>query len=521
MTSESAVTNPLWRIGPALWGIVALVLLLLAAGFFSGLENMVQRWNNSEEYGYGYMIPVISLFLIWQRKNQLEELRFSGSWPGAVIAMIGILVAIIGQLSTLYSVTQYGVVIALIASAYALMGWQAFRIILIPLLLLFLMVPLPSFIFNNLSAQLQLISSEIGVAVIRLFGISVYLEGNVIDLGIYKLQVVEACSGLRYLFPLLALSIIASYFYQAALWKRIIVILSSIPITVLMNSFRIGMIGVLVEYGGSEQAEGFLHDFEGWIIFMTCVALLVAEMWLLSRIGRDQRPFRDIFGMTLPEPASTATPTRKRGIPAQATVVLVVLAAGAAGSIYLGDREELTFERAEFITFPLKLGDWRGQSGNLESIILDTLKPEDYLLVNYRNSAQENVTFYVAYYASQRAGASIHSPRSCLPGSGWHIAEHTQTSLDNGMQVNRLLIQKGDFRQLVYYWYRERDRVVTNEFAAKWYLLQDAVTRNRTDGALIRMTTVLNTGEEEQRGDERLRAFASEALPELKEYLPE
>ena len=111
-----------------------------------------------------------------------------------------------------------------------------------------------------------------------MFGISVYLEGNVIDLGSYKLQVVEACSGLRYLFPLVSLSFIAAYIYHGAFWKKAIIFLSSIPITVLMNSFRIGVIGVLVEYGGPGQAEGFLHDFEGWIIFMACIAILVLEM---------------------------------------------------------------------------------------------------------------------------------------------------------------------------------------------------------------------------------------------------
>ena len=109
---------------------------------------------------------------------------------------------------------------------------------LIPLFFLVFMIPLPNFLLNNLSTKLQLISSELGVAVIRLFDISVYLEGNVIDLGVYKLQVVEACSGLNYLFPLMSLSFIMADLYKAPFWKRAIVFLSSIPITIIMNSFN-------------------------------------------------------------------------------------------------------------------------------------------------------------------------------------------------------------------------------------------------------------------------------------------
>ncbi len=297
----TTASQTVWRLPIVLWAIIGAILLFAGFAALDSLVAMVDRWERSEEYGYGYMIPVITLFLIWQRKDKLERLPFTGSWLGAALLAAGVFITFVGQLSTLHTITQYGFVIAVMGAVYAVLGWAAFRVIVVPLLLLFLMVPLPNFIFNNLSSQLQLISSEIGVAVIRLFGISVFLEGNVIDLGVYKLQVVEACSGLRYLFPLLALAIIASYFYQAAVWKRVLVILSSIPITVLMNSFRIGVIGVLVEFYGIEQAEGFLHDFEGWIVFMACVALLIVEIWLLSLVGKDRRPFREVFGMEFPE----------------------------------------------------------------------------------------------------------------------------------------------------------------------------------------------------------------------------
>lgn len=506
---------------PLLWILICIGLALAIFSALDPLAAMVQRWDNSEEYGYGYMIPVITLFLIWQRKDKLEIIPFTGSWLGAGLLLVGVLFTVVGQLSAIYALAQYGFVIAVIGAVYGVMGWTAFKVVVVPLLLLFLMVPLPGFVFNNLSSQLQLISSQIGVAVIRLFGISVYLEGNVIDLGTYQLQVVEACSGLRYLFPLIALSIIASYFYRAAVWKRVVVILSSMPITVLMNSFRIGVIGVLVDNYGIEQAEGFLHDFEGWVVFMACVMLLVAEIWLLSRFGKERQTFREAFGMEFPGPTPEGVPTVTRTVPRHAFVVIAFLLVGAAGAVAVGGRFEQIPERAEFVSFPSSFDEWRGRNDTLDSIVLDVLNLDDYILADYRNAHGEVVNFYVAYYGSQRSGASAHSPRSCLPGGGWRIESHTQVTLDDGLQANRFIIRMGEQRQLVYYWFKQRDRIITSEFAVKWYLLWDALARNRTDGALVRLTTVLQPGEDAKVGDARLRAFAHEIAEPLSQYVPD
>ena len=124
---------------------------------------------------------------------------------------------------------------------------------------------------------------------IRAFNIPVFLEGNIIDLGGYRLQVVEACSGLNYLFPLMSLGFIIAYFYQAAFWKRLFIVLVTIPITVLMNSIRITLVGVSVNYGGISLAEGILHDFEGWIIFILSVAILFVIIWLFEQSNKNTR----------------------------------------------------------------------------------------------------------------------------------------------------------------------------------------------------------------------------------------
>ncbi|MBW1750731.1 MAG: VPLPA-CTERM-specific exosortase XrtD, partial [Deltaproteobacteria bacterium] len=446
MTDTDKNLLPVWKDGWLVWGVLAVIGLLLGFMFFDSLKEMVRVWDTREEYGYGYIIPFLTVFLIWQKKDELEQIEFNGSWYGAVLVALGVIAFYLGSLSSLYIIMQYAFLLVVLGMALSFTGARGFRSIFVPLLFLVFMIPLPVFLYNSVSGALQLISSELGVAVIRIFGISVYLEGNVIDLGTYKLQVVEACSGLRYLFPLASLAFISVYFYKAAFWKKAVIFLSSVPITIFMNSLRIGIIGVLVEHWGPDQAEGFLHFFEGWIIFMACIAILVGEMWLLSKIGKEKRPFRDVFGFELPAHAPEDADINYRYIPVSLIVDVVMLAASAAGGSMLEQRDEIIPSRADFKEFPLEIGEWKGQIGSLDSITLDALKLDDYVIGDYRNSGGNVINFYVAYYGSQRSGASVHSPRSCLPGGGWLITDHTVVPVEGAnisgkpLVLNRVVI---------------------------------------------------------------------------------
>ncbi|MCW8856269.1 MAG: VPLPA-CTERM-specific exosortase XrtD [Kangiella sp.] len=516
----------IWKETPVIWVLLSIFAALLGYIYFDGFIRLVDVWEKQEEYSFGYLIPFITLFLIWQRKDILEKNEFPGSWVGVATALTGILIFIVGELTTLYLLIHYSLLIVLIGTVLSYLGWKSFKVILIPLLFLAFMIPLPQFFMRELSQVLQLLSSEIGVWFIRLFDISVYLEGNVIDLGVFKLQVVEACNGLRYLFPLMALSFMMAYFFQDKLWKRAIIFLSSIPITILMNSFRIGAIGVMVEYWGIEMAEGFLHDFEGWFVFMACMVVVFIEMWLLAKIGGKKRPFQEVFGIEFPAdtPEDAVIHERKLPLPFIGSGILIVLV--ALSMLVMPERVDIEPERQDFYAFPKSIGDWSGSTDRLTTNVLDELKVDDYLLMNYKSTDESIVNFYVAYYATQKKGQSAHSPRTCIPGGGWKLTAITQPTLDgidvNGvpLSVNRTIIQKGEHKQLVYYWFQQRGRVVTNEYLVKWYILWDALTMNRTDGALVRLTTYIPPGQDIVEAEERLKAFAKLAVAELEPYVP-
>lgn len=522
-----SMNSEAFRVTPKQWALFGLAFLILYLLFREGIDIMVRMWAEREEYSHGFLIPVISAFLIYQRSDRLRNLRFEGSWLGVAVIALGLLVFFVGEFSTLFTIIQYGFLITLFGLFLAVLGMRAFALVAIPLLILFFMIPLPNFIYNNLSSELQLISSKIGVWVIRLFGISVYLEGNVIDLGSYKLQVVEACSGLRYLFPLMTLGFIMAYFYQAELWKRLLIFVSTIPITILMNSFRIGVIGVTVEHWGQEMAEGFLHDFEGWVVFMACFAVLFLEMWLLMRITGDQRPLNHVFGITFPEPMPEGSISRPRAIPRQGSVAVGLLLAVLVSAFALPEREEDIPKRKDFNDYPLEIGNWTGSLEAMEQKFIDALKFTDYFMANYKKPGKPPVNWYIAYYDSQRKGRTIHTPRACIPGGGWRIDDFSPRTLDsvviNGepLTVNRVLVSLGDTHQIVYYWFKQRDRHVNNEYMVKWWLFWDALTRNRTDGALLRVTTLYRKGDDVEAVDAMLEQFVRQAMPTLEAYVPD
>ncbi len=174
----------------------------------------------------------------------------------------------------------------------------------------------------------------------------------------------------------------------------------------------------------------------------------------------------------------------------------------------------------------MELGGWRGSRQTLDAIFIEQLKMDDYVLANYVNDAGDSANFYVSWYGSQRKGEAVHSPRACLPGGGWRILDFAQRTLQGitidgePLRVNRAIVGQGNQRELVYYWFQQRGRIIDNEFAVKWYLFWDAVTRHRADGAMVRLMTALPLSGSESDADRQLTEFASRIAPELPAYVP-
>jgi len=523
------------RGSPALlYSLLAVAVVAAILPFARMLGELYSLWNLKPEYSHGIIIPLLSAFLIWRQRAELRQLPFTGSWLGLPLIAAGLLLRFVGELTTMETIEHYAFLLVIYGLVLALTGPVIFRRLWMPLLMLVFAIPLPSVFNNALSLQLQLISSQLGVWVIRAVGISVLLEGNVIDLGSYQLEVAEACSGLRYLMPLMTLAFILAYLFRGPMWKRVVIFLASVPITVLMNSLRIGFIGITVERWGSAMAQGALHDFEGWVVFMLSTGSLLLVAMGLARHAGSRPALHEIFNFELARPktavrdsvAKATGPAQTVPRPFVAAAVLVSASAVTAAVAGPGPLQaDSGPARASFDEFPTRFGTWEGQRDALQPVYLDVLRLDDYALINYRDANGRPVNFYAAYYQTQNASRAVHSPHDCIPGGGWEIQKLEQrvfpgSDHSGAFQINRAVVQLGSQREIVYYWFQERGRQLTSDYLVRWYLLWDGLTQHRTDGGLVRFVAPVPPGVDEASVDASMMALANQIVPTLGRYIP-
>lgn len=494
---------------------------LVALLYYDGLAHMVRGWG-SEDYNYCYLVPVVILYMIWEKRDAVKRLPVQVSGFGFLLFLPALALFWFGELGGEYLTLYLSAWMMVMALFWIHAGWYRFKEILFPLMMIPAMFPLPSFLHNRLSLKLKLLSSQIGVEMMQLAGMSAYREGNVIDLGFTQLQVVDACSGLRYLFPIIILGLLLAWFFRAPFWKRLVLVLSTLPLIVATNSIRIAATGLLYESFGAKVAEGFFHDFSGWLIFMVTLGVLLLEMWLLEKMpGHLPRTFETGSARRVLGPSFSASTTRNQ------KPVLVV----AAGLLLLTWAIAQGVEFREKIPaiqplnqFPLAIGSWQGEHQAMDEVFIEALDLSDYFIIDYQDDAGQQINFYTAYYESQRKGESIHSPASCMTGSGWVFKGAGEKVLEipgyGKITVNRVFMLKSGSQQLSYYWFPQRGRNLTNAYQLKIYVFWDALTKRRTDGALVRLITPVGEFEEVGDADRRLQSFLSQALPFLEQYLP-
>lgn len=515
-------------INPA--GLTWFVLLLVSSIpiFWIGFVSLAGAWQTAE-YSHGPLIPIISLYLFLRelRQSPLPASVVEDRWPGIALIAGSLILAILGNMVRIPDITTYAFVLWVGGVVLTVFGWDRGKTHWAPVLHLVFMLPLPQFVYWKLTIFLQGVSSELGVWFVALAGVPVFLEGNVIDLGVYKLQVAEACSGLRYLFPILSFSYLFSILYKGPMWHKAFLLLSAAPLTVFMNSLRIGVIGILVNKYGIEQAEGFLHFFEGWVVFLLCVFILFLMAIVLQRLTPDPKPlsetidldfegFGEIFGRIFSVRFSRALVTGA-----------VLTALVSAAWIYVPRAEYQNVERDPFILFPRSLDSWSGLTARLDKDVEGVLAADDYINATFQSQNEAAyVNMFVAFYNNQTEGSGIHSPEVCLPVGGWEVFSLDQYSVNmeevgyGTFEVNRSVIQKGEVKQLVYYWFEQRGQRLTNDFAAKIGVVLDSLSRGRTDGALVRFVTPIREGENEAEADARIQRFMGKALRSLPRFIP-
>ncbi len=511
------------------WLFVSLAFLLggFLLLFWGHLPALEYRWS-AEDNSYCYLIPLVFGYLVWLERPQLFLERCGSVVPGYLFFILAGVVYVVGLLGSLETLVYGSMWLTIIAGSVLLFGIRTLRILGFSFIVLAFAVPLPPFIIRLLTFRLKLLSSEWAVRILEWLSIPAYGEGNVIDMGVTKLQIVDACSGLRYLFPSILLALLIGYFFHSRYWKRIVLVLLSIPVTLVSNAFRIAMTGVLITHVSVEFGEGFLHDFSGWLVYMVSILFLGGISFGLKRVHRsssvDESIAREDGKGEVKNAVACPVPVGLNRVWPHALVCGLLLAMFSMTGDYLFSRQ-VSPERESFKHFSMQIDDWRGKRLYLSQEVLDQLWADDYVTGNFKNASSGNVLhMLVSYYNRQTTVHTAHAPTSCLIGSGWSLDEKhilpPSPATGRDFPVACMVLQQAGTRVVSNFWFQQRGRHIVDEYKNKLWLVWDSFTRGRSDGALVRLELFLKEGQSVEQGQQLLDAFAGALEARLKIYIP-
>lgn len=262
------------------WAQLAAISVFIGILYHGILANLALQWWNDPGYSHGFLIPIFSGFVLWRTREKLAKLNPRPSWFGLVVISGALITLIVGVLGAELFLSRSSLVLLLAGMIIYFAGWRYFQALLFPWGVLFLMIPIPVIVFNQIALPLQFLASQLATWLLSVLGVPVLREGNVIHLPAMSLEVVEACSGIRSLVSLTTLAIIYGYFAETRNLWRFVLVIAAIPIAVAANGLRIMGTGLVVQYWDPQKGEGFFHTFSGWIIFVLSLAMLFGLHWI-------------------------------------------------------------------------------------------------------------------------------------------------------------------------------------------------------------------------------------------------
>jgi exosortase D (VPLPA-CTERM-specific) len=451
------------------------------------LAGLARQWSSDPDMSHGFFVLPVVAYVGWRRRAELAEVAWDPNPWGLALAGWGAAQMLLGTLGAQVFIARTSILISMVGAVLLVAGTRALKILAYPLLLMLFLFPIPAIVYAHVTLPLQIFASATAETVLSAIGIPVFRDGNILELAHERLSVVEACSGIRSLLSLSFLSLVYAYFFDRRVAMRWILLGATIPIAIVANAARVTFAGILSEYR-TDLAHGVFHLLEGWVLFVVALGLIVLTHRLVRGSVGQAKPDQGV--------------RHGRGVPPQgwgtgrwAAVLGALLLVQGAVFYGISLRAEPTPVSKPLSAFPAVLGRWHMErEGVIDQDERDTLRADDYLSRQYAGSSGQSANLFVAYFRSQRTGQTPHSPKNCLPGSGWawSVSDTLRLQVAGRAQpidVNRYIVSRGDEHAVVLYWYQSQDRVVANEYQAAAFTAWDALRYNRTDTALVRVVT--------------------------------
>jgi exosortase D (VPLPA-CTERM-specific) len=499
--------------------------VLFVAAYWIPLKGIVNTWMTNEDYAYGFIIPFLSAYLVWERRDALRRIPLRSSWKVLPLLIVFVAISVYSILGSSGNVSRPAIPFLVLLLLAFCFGTDLVRKILLPLAFLIFMIPVPDLLERTLGIYLKSISSELAGWFIRMFGFSVYVSGNVIDLGSNQLQVVDACNGLRYLLPLLALGVLYSHFFERERWKKGVCIAASIPIAILMNSLRIGVTGILTNYYGTKVSEGFMHAFSGWVVFVVSFIFLFATGKALSLLPSGRGNGIPSTG-SLDSRKETASPGggEVKGVTTAFLVSAALLIAVAGLTLRTKAMPAVTLEGG-MSGFPQSFGGWNGKAEILDPETVRKSGAQEAFSGTYRDAEEKEVSLFLGYRSTAFLENEnfFHSPTVCLPSAGWEVVKTGVRTIPGvpvfgDLKVSEMVVDSMGSKLLVYFWFQTKSRATHNKDVNRFHLSLHAIARDNTHDLFVRQITPVGN-ETIADAKKRMDGFAREMMVALDRFL--
>jgi EpsI family protein len=528
VSSNSVVSRPNRLEIPVLLGLV-----VLGYCYFGVVATLIQVWSQNAVFSYGFAVPFISGYVAWSKSEEWRGLRWVPDYSfGVPVVLCAAALLAVGRIGGLVTFQGLSLVVAVAGLVLLFCGRRIFRVLAFPIAYLLLMVPIWHDPIGRIQVPSQLVSARIAVELLHAVGVPAFRQGTTIVLPTLTLDVLRECSGVNQLVALLAMVIPAAYLWLSGWLRRLLLISIAVVVGYLTNGLRIALLGWLAVNGFSDgDPQGMPHLLQGLGVSIVGYVAIGACLTLLSKTSRNRSLDSARVVRTSSEVTASAMRTLRRHW-VEYAVLVVMLVAGSPRVLTAGSDVRLA---DSLHALPAQIGDWTVDSSDptVERLVeLDSefvgaypgsqvrrfASVDDELIRTYRSPRGMRVELYVGYYRRQEQGKELSSDAGhALDG----LSSPVEIALDSGsVELGQLVVSKSGTERGLLFWYDVNGRVVRNVYSAKLYTLWDAVSRRRTNGAVVMVGWTTPSGPESASARTEALGFVEALVPSLRLQLP-
>ena len=502
---DSFYTNRQW------WGLTIFMLAAFPFCYAGVIVTMAGQWWSNDMYSYGFLIPCISLYLIWVRRERLSRIQFHPNYIGGSIVLIfGLFMLLTGHAGSVMTIQEISLIVTITGVVLLLLGRGFLKALWLPIAYLLLMLPVWDIFTDKLHFPFQNFAANIGVILMQSIGISANLHGVFIELPNVTLEVARACSGVNYLIAVIAIGIPLAHLFLKGWPKKVLLVCSSVIIAILANGLRVALIGTLSYYGlsGDGDIHGPLHILQGLFVSMIGYAAIFAGLLILSRRSSAPSSSQKIQSYVSLKKTSFQIPLFLSG-----SVSILFLLVGGYLHFYKPSPVPL---KLALEYFPFEISGWKGSDAIPGDTIFRSPGVDHALFRTYRTASGETIQLYIGYSEFQEQGKElINDKTEKLYSNASKIKVGLGT--DNIVEINKSILPGSN---LALFWYDINGRIVADRYRVKAYTTWDALIHGRTNGAvIILITEVSNNTENIDKLVHNSEMFIKEIFPLLHNYI--